>query len=250
MKIYGFPLSPFVRKVVVAVNEKGLAAEVVPSNPSQPDDEFAAVSPFHKIPAFRDGDFTLADSTAIVTYLEAKYPEPPLLPAAPEARAKAIWFEEVADTVLHPRRRANRAQPFPAPAHLRHRWRRGRRAGRRGGDQAAARLPRERGDRRLAGRHASPIGDIAVASMHPHAVLRRLGARRTKPVRGSSRGTNRGAGARPALAGSAMIAGRARGGLQGLLGNLQRQAPPSFNPPTAIPATQALVAWHVSIARA
>src|SRR5690606_5184272 len=43
MKIYGFPLSPFVRKVVVAVKEKGLDAEVVPSNPSQPDPEFAAV---------------------------------------------------------------------------------------------------------------------------------------------------------------------------------------------------------------
>jgi glutathione S-transferase len=102
MKIYGFPLSPFVRKVVVAVKEKGLEAEVLPSNPSQPDPEFAAVSPFHKIPAFRDGDFTLADSTAIVTYLDAKYPEPALLPAAPEARGRAIWFEEVADTVLTP----------------------------------------------------------------------------------------------------------------------------------------------------
>ena len=102
MKIYGFPLSPFIRKVVVAVKEKGLEAEVVPSNPSQPDEEFAAISPFHKIPAFRDGDFTLADSTAIVTYLDAKYPEPALLPASPEARAKAIWFEEVADTVFIP----------------------------------------------------------------------------------------------------------------------------------------------------
>lgn len=102
MKIYGFPLSPFVRKVVVAVKEKGLEAEVVPSNPSQPDPEFAAVSPFHKIPAFRDGDFAIADSTAIVTYLDAKYPGPALLPAAPEARARAIWFEEVADTVCIP----------------------------------------------------------------------------------------------------------------------------------------------------
>jgi glutathione S-transferase len=102
MRIYGFPLSPFVRKVVVAVKEKGLDAEVVPSNPSQPDPEFAAVSPFHKIPALRDGDFTLADSTAIVTYLEAKYPEPALLPAEAEARGRAIWFEEVADTVLTP----------------------------------------------------------------------------------------------------------------------------------------------------
>src|SRR6188768_268742 len=102
MKIYGFPLSPFVRKVLVAVKEKGLDAEVVPSNPGQPDEEFLSVSPLGKIPAFRDGDFSLADSTAIVTYLEAKYPEPALLPAAPEARGRAIWFEEVADTVLAP----------------------------------------------------------------------------------------------------------------------------------------------------
>jgi glutathione S-transferase len=102
MKVYGFPLSPFVRKVVVALKEKGLDAEVVPSNPGQPDEEFLAVSPLGKIPAFRDGAFSLADSTAIVTYLEAKYPEPALLPASPEARGRAIWFEEVADTVLTP----------------------------------------------------------------------------------------------------------------------------------------------------
>src|SRR5690606_38931435 len=102
MKVYGFPLSPFVRKVVVALKEKSLDFEVVPSNPSQPDEEFAAVSPFHKIPAFRDGDFTIADSTAIVTYLDAKYPDPALLPAAPEARARAVCVEEVAGTVFIP----------------------------------------------------------------------------------------------------------------------------------------------------
>jgi glutathione S-transferase len=102
MKVYGFPLSPFVRKVLVAIHEKGLEAELVPSNPGQPDAEFLAVSPLGKIPAFRDGDFALADSTAIVTYLDVKYPDPALLPAAAEARGRAIWFEEVADTVLTP----------------------------------------------------------------------------------------------------------------------------------------------------
>ncbi len=102
MKIYGFPLSPFVRKVLVAVQEKGLEAELVPTNPQQPSDEFLACSPFRKIPAIDDGGFRLADSTAIVTYLDAKYPAPALIPAAPEARGKAIWFEEVADTVLVP----------------------------------------------------------------------------------------------------------------------------------------------------
>jgi glutathione S-transferase len=102
MKIFGFPLSPFVRKVVVALSEKGIQFDLEPSNPQAPTDEFAAASPFRKIPAMDDGGFTLADSTAIVTYLEAKYPQVPLLPSAAEARGRAIWFEEVADTVLIP----------------------------------------------------------------------------------------------------------------------------------------------------
>jgi len=102
MKLYGFPLSPFVRKVMVTLHEKGLAYDLIPANPNQPSEEFLKVSPFSKIPALSDGDFCLADSTAIVTYLEAKHPEPPLLPAEPKARGRAIWFEEVADTVLIP----------------------------------------------------------------------------------------------------------------------------------------------------
>jgi glutathione S-transferase len=102
MKIYGFPLSPFVRKVLVAVKEKGIDAEIVPTNPQQPDDAFIACSPFRKIPAMDDGGFKLADSTAIVTYLDAQYDGVALLPADPRARGKAVWFEEVADTVLVP----------------------------------------------------------------------------------------------------------------------------------------------------
>jgi len=102
MKIFGFPLSPFVRKVLVATKEKGIDAELIPSNPNQPDEAFLQASPFRKIPAIQDGDFRLADSTAIVTYLEAKYPTPALLPAEPQTRGKAVWFDEVADTILIP----------------------------------------------------------------------------------------------------------------------------------------------------
>jgi glutathione S-transferase len=52
------------------------------------------------MPAFRDGDYTLADSSAIIHYLEAKHPQPALIPADPQQRGKVIWFEEFADTVL------------------------------------------------------------------------------------------------------------------------------------------------------
>jgi glutathione S-transferase len=102
MKIYGFPLSPFVRKTLVALAEKGVAFELVPTNPSQPDEEFSACSPFNKIPAMDDDGYRLADSTAIITYVDAQYSGPRLIPEDPKVRGRAIWFEEVGDTVLVP----------------------------------------------------------------------------------------------------------------------------------------------------
>lgn len=100
MILYGAPVSPFVRKVLAFAAEKGLALELVPVGLGDPNPDFIACSPFKKMPAFKDGDFSISDSTAIVTYLEAKHPEPALLPADPADRARVIWFEEFADTIL------------------------------------------------------------------------------------------------------------------------------------------------------
>jgi glutathione S-transferase len=169
MKIYGFPLSPFVRKVLVAVQEKGLEAELVPTNPQQPSDEFIACSPFRKIPAMDDNGFQLADSTAIVAYLDAKYPNPPLLPAEPQARGRAVWFEEVADTVLVPA-----GVPIIVNRFLRPRifGTEGDEAAAREGEEAIKKplgyLESAVGDGWLAGEFS--VGDIAVAS-----VIRTLG---------------------------------------------------------------------------
>ena len=102
MKIFGFPLSPFVRKVHLVAAEKGIAVETVLGNPANPAPEFLAASPFRKIPALQDGDFTLADSTAIVTYLDALHPAPAMLPGDARQKATAIWFEEFADTIMTP----------------------------------------------------------------------------------------------------------------------------------------------------
>jgi glutathione S-transferase len=102
MIVYGSSLSPYVRKVLVFAGEKGMGVELTPTGaaPGQPGEEFLEASPLRKMPALRDGAFTLADSSAIVHYLEAKHPQPSLLPAAAEDLGRAIWFEEYADTVL------------------------------------------------------------------------------------------------------------------------------------------------------
>ena len=100
MIVYGSSLSPFVRKTLAYVSEKGLEVELVPTGLGNKDPAFREASPFGKMPGFRDGDFAISDSTAIITYLEAKYPQPPLLPAEPKSRARTIWYEEFADTIL------------------------------------------------------------------------------------------------------------------------------------------------------
>jgi glutathione S-transferase len=102
MILYGSSLSPFVRKVLAFAGEKGIELELKPTGdaPGQPGPEFLAASPLRKMPALVDGDFQLADSSAIVQYLEALHPEPNLIPAEPRARGRTIWFEEYGDTIL------------------------------------------------------------------------------------------------------------------------------------------------------
>ncbi|MES2753731.1 MAG: glutathione S-transferase family protein [Pseudomonadota bacterium] len=107
MILYGSTISPFVRKTLAFATEKGLTLEVVPAGMGRGGPDFVEASPFGKMPGFRDpgadeggGDFTISDSSAIVQYLEAKHPEPNLIPADPANRARAIWYEEFADTIV------------------------------------------------------------------------------------------------------------------------------------------------------
>lgn len=100
MIVYGATLSPFVRKVLVYGAERGLGLESKVLGLGSTDPDFRTASPFGKIPGFRDGDFAISDSTAIVTYLEAKYPDGGLISAEAAARARTIWYDEFADTIL------------------------------------------------------------------------------------------------------------------------------------------------------
>jgi glutathione S-transferase len=100
MILYGSTFSPFVRKVAAYLGEKEIDYELKATTINDPDPEFRAASPFRKMPALVDGAYRLADSSAIIHYLEAKHPHPELIPADPELRGRTIWFEEFADTLL------------------------------------------------------------------------------------------------------------------------------------------------------
>jgi glutathione S-transferase len=98
--VLGASLSPFVRKVRVALAEKNVPYDLVPVFPQSTDEEFRKISPLGKIPAFRDGDKGFSDSSVICLYLEKKHPTPALYPADPYEYARALWFEEYADSAM------------------------------------------------------------------------------------------------------------------------------------------------------
>ncbi len=98
--VLGVGASPFVRKVRVALAEKSIPYELVPIFPQSTDEDFRKLSPLGKVPAFKDGDKGFSDSSVILLYLEKKHPQPALLPSDPHEYARALWFEEYADSAI------------------------------------------------------------------------------------------------------------------------------------------------------
>ena len=96
--IIGSYLSPYVRKVLVCLEIKGIPYEVDPIVPFFGDDRFSKLSPLRRIPVLVDGDLVLTDSSVICQYLDDLQPQPALLPADIRDRARARWLEEFADT--------------------------------------------------------------------------------------------------------------------------------------------------------
>ena len=101
IKLYDHPLSPYAQKVKIALREKGQAFEtVLPGGlgAGGASGEFVRANPRAEVPALIDGDAEIFDSTIILEYVEDRWPEPTLLPAAPADRARARMIEEVMDT--------------------------------------------------------------------------------------------------------------------------------------------------------
>lgn len=98
--IHGVPPSPFVRKVRVFLAEKNVPYELRSQQPFGPSPEYLALSPLGKIPCLQDGDLAVPDSSAICAYVERAHPEPALYPSDAKEYARALWYEEYADSKL------------------------------------------------------------------------------------------------------------------------------------------------------
>lgn len=100
IRIHGHPLSPFVRKALLALEMKGVDYDLNVVTPGANDEKFRAISPLGKIPVLEHDDFTVPDTSVICRYIDRVYPEPGLYPADPRLEATATWIEEFADTRL------------------------------------------------------------------------------------------------------------------------------------------------------
>lgn len=103
LTLYGAPLSPFVRKVRLYLLEKGLDYQLEVVSPFSQPSWFRELSPLGRIPALRDGDTTLADSSVICQYLEEKHADiAPLYGRDAGERARVRWLEKYSDYELAP----------------------------------------------------------------------------------------------------------------------------------------------------
>ena len=84
----GFSVSNYYNKVKIALLEKGVpfTEEVVKTGSN--DEAVLSATPLGKIPFIRTDHGMLCESQAILDYIEARYPNPPLLPADPFQAAK------------------------------------------------------------------------------------------------------------------------------------------------------------------
>jgi glutathione S-transferase len=84
----GFAISNYYNKVKLALLEKGIPLREELVGSGLRDEEVLAATPLGKIPFIRTDEGPLCESSAIVEYLEARWPQPPLLPRDPYAAAK------------------------------------------------------------------------------------------------------------------------------------------------------------------
>lgn len=105
MKLYTSGPSPFVRKVLVAAHELGLASQItrVPSvlSPITPDKDVSSKNPLGKIPTLELGDGTVIyDSRVICEYLDTLHGERKLVPESGAARFACLRVQALADGIL------------------------------------------------------------------------------------------------------------------------------------------------------
>lgn len=105
MQLFSFFSSSTAFRVRIALALKGLAYEYKAVNiraGEQHQQVFLDCNPSGGVPALVDDDFNLGQSLAILDYLDARYPEPRLIPPHPRERARVLELANLIACDIHP----------------------------------------------------------------------------------------------------------------------------------------------------
>jgi len=107
MKLYSYFRSSAAYRVRIALNLKGLAADIIPvhllkDGGQQRQQDYLDINPTALVPTLVDGDFVLGQSMAIVEYLEETHPQPALLPSDVQDRARIRAIAQIIACDIHP----------------------------------------------------------------------------------------------------------------------------------------------------
>jgi glutathione S-transferase len=105
MEIYWGSGSPFAWRALLALEVKRVPYEshlIQFSKGEQRTPEYLAMNPRGKVPTLRDGDYVVYESVAVLGYLDAKVPEPPLFGTTPEQRGTILRHVAETDAYLQP----------------------------------------------------------------------------------------------------------------------------------------------------
>ncbi len=107
LRLYTYFRSSAAYRVRIALNLKGLAYEAVPvhllrDGGQQNQPAYRTLSPLGTVPALQTGGGTFTQSLAIIEYLDETHPQPSLLPASAEERARVRALAQTIACDIHP----------------------------------------------------------------------------------------------------------------------------------------------------
>ncbi len=103
IRLHYHPLSTYTRRVLIALAEKSIPHELVMVDMAarkHRDPAYLAINPYGRVPTLEEDGFLLYESTAILNYLEATHPAPPLVPADARGRALVDMHTKLCDLQL------------------------------------------------------------------------------------------------------------------------------------------------------
>ena len=102
MQLYSSSFSPYAARCRIVIFHKQLPVEIVPPPGGMGSAELKAKNPIGKIPVLDLGEDTLAESGAILDYLDARFPSPAMRPADALANARQTEIIRFCDLHIAP----------------------------------------------------------------------------------------------------------------------------------------------------